>query len=63
LSDAQRLFGLGDIVRVLEFKLDDLYRAGEVAQKLDQAAGQGFQTTTWMDQNKLSSARCGLEAS
>jgi lipoprotein-releasing system permease protein len=52
LSDAQRLFGLGDVVSVLEFKLDDLYRAGEVGPKLEQAAGRGFQATTWMDQNK-----------
>ncbi|MCU1286573.1 MAG: Lipoprotein releasing system, transrane protein LolC/E family [Acidobacteriales bacterium] len=52
LSDAQRLFGLGDVVSVLEFKLDDLYKAGEVATNLEAAAGRGYQTTSWMDQNK-----------
>ncbi len=31
LSDAQQLFGLGDLVSVLEFKLDDIYNADEVA--------------------------------
>ena len=27
LSDAQQLFGLGDLVSVLEFKVDDIYQA------------------------------------
>ncbi len=27
LSDAQQLFGLGDLVSVLEFKVDDIYKA------------------------------------
>ena len=31
LSDAQKLFGLGDLVSVLEFKINDIYRAGDVA--------------------------------
>jgi lipoprotein-releasing system permease protein len=52
LTDAQRLFGLGNVVSVLEFKLDDLYRAEEVAADLENAAGQGFQTRSWMEQNK-----------
>lgn len=52
LSDAQNLFGLGDVVSVIQFKLDDIYRAGEVGQALEQAAGHGFMTTNWMDQNK-----------
>ena len=52
LADAQQLFGLGDVVSVLEFKLDDLYRAGEVSQQIEQAAGHGFMTTNWMEQNR-----------
>jgi ABC-type lipoprotein release transport system permease subunit len=52
LSDAQRLFGLGDLVSVIEFKLDDIYRADQVSHELEQAAGQGFMTTNWMEQNK-----------
>jgi lipoprotein-releasing system permease protein len=52
LSDAQRLFGLGDLVSVLEFKVDDIYKAGEVARQLEQAAGRGFMATNWMEQNK-----------
>jgi lipoprotein-releasing system permease protein len=52
LSDAQRLFSLGDVIQIIEFKIDDIYKAGQVGQQLEQAAGAGFQTTNWMEQNK-----------
>src|SRR5216684_4656129 len=52
LSDAQHLFGEDDVVAVLEFKVDDIYKAGEVARMLEQAAGPGFMATNWMEQNK-----------
>jgi lipoprotein-releasing system permease protein len=52
LADAQRLFGLGDVVSVVEFKVDDLDRAGELGGELERAAGQGFMSTNWMEQNR-----------
>ena len=52
LSDAQQLFGLGDLISVVEFKLDDIYVASDVARQLEQAAGHGFMATSWMEQNK-----------
>ena len=52
LSDAQHLFGLGDQVSVIEFKVDDIYKAGDIARQIEQAAGPGFMTTNWMEQNK-----------
>jgi lipoprotein-releasing system permease protein len=52
LSDTQRLFGIGDQVSVIEFKLDDIYQAGLVSQQLEKAAGPGFMATNWMEQNK-----------
>jgi lipoprotein-releasing system permease protein len=52
LSDAQRLFGLGDEIAVIEFKIDDIYKAAAVGSELEQAAGAGFMTTNWMEQNK-----------
>jgi lipoprotein-releasing system permease protein len=52
LSDAQRLFGLGDLVSVIEFKVDDIYQAAEIGRQLEQAAGSGFMATNWMEQNK-----------
>jgi lipoprotein-releasing system permease protein len=52
LSDSQRLFGLGDLVSVLEFKIDDIYKAGEVGDELQKEAGKGFMATNWMEQNR-----------
>jgi len=52
LSDAQRLFGLGDLISVIEFKVDDIYKADQVSRELEDAAGKGFMATNWMEQNK-----------
>ena len=57
LLDAQQLFGLGDVISVIQFKLDDIYLAGNVARALEQAAdlssgSHGFMATSWMEQNK-----------
>ena len=52
LSDAQQLFGLGDEISVLEFKVDDIYEAGKIAKGIEQTAGKGFMATNWMEQNK-----------
>ena len=52
LSDAQRLFDLSDVVSVLEFKVDDIYKVDEIAPKLEAAAGKGFMSTNWMEQNR-----------
>src|SRR5208283_3354202 len=38
LSDAQQLFGLGDVISVIQFKIDDIYLAGDVSRSLEQAA-------------------------
>ena len=52
LVDTQNLEGLGDQITVLEFKVDDIYQAGQISQQIEQAAGKGFMTTNWMEQNK-----------
>jgi len=57
LADAQELFGLGDVISVIQFKIDDIYLAGDVGRSLEQAAdaasaSHGFMTTNWMEQNK-----------
>ena len=57
LADAQELFGLGDVISVIQFKLDDIYRAPEIGPELERAAdsisgSSGFMTTNWMEQNK-----------
>ena len=52
LSDAQRLFGLGDLISVIEFKVDDIDRADVISREIEDAAGKGFMTTNWKEQNK-----------
>jgi lipoprotein-releasing system permease protein len=52
LSDAQRLFALGDVIQIIEFKIDDIYKAPQVGEELERAAGAGFMTKNWMEQNK-----------
>jgi lipoprotein-releasing system permease protein len=56
LADAQRLFSEPDLISVLSFRINDLYRAQEVGAALEQAADQfaggGFQATNWMEQNR-----------
>jgi lipoprotein-releasing system permease protein len=52
LSDAQQLFGLNDVVAVLEFKVDDIYKAPEIALELEKVAGPGFGSKNWMEQNQ-----------
>ncbi|MGB8128809.1 MAG: FtsX-like permease family protein [Candidatus Angelobacter sp.] len=53
LSDSQRLFSLPDtVISVIEFKIDDLYKAEEVGSALEKAAGPGFVAKNWMDENR-----------
>jgi lipoprotein-releasing system permease protein len=52
LADAQRLFGEPDVVSIISFKVDDLYRADQIGRTIEQAAGPGFLTTNWMEQNR-----------
>ena len=52
LSDAQKLFGLGDLISVIEFKVDDIYQAAAISRELEGAAGKGFMATNWEEQNK-----------
>jgi lipoprotein-releasing system permease protein len=52
LSDAQKLFGLGDLISVVEFKIDDIFKADQVTTQLEAAAGKGFMATNYLEQNK-----------
>jgi lipoprotein-releasing system permease protein len=52
LADAQQLFGLGDVISVIEFKVDDIYQAGVIGKQIERAAGKGFMSTNWMEQNR-----------
>ena len=52
LEDAQHLLGEPDVISVIAFKVDDLYRADEIGREIEKAAGPGFLTTNWMEQNR-----------
>ena len=52
LSDAQQLFGLGNLISVIEFKVDDIYNADVISRELEASAGKGFMATNWMEQNQ-----------
>jgi len=52
LSDAQRLFSEPDLISVISFKVDDMYRAAAIASQIETAAGPGFETTNWMEENR-----------
>ena len=52
LTDAQRLFSEPDLISVISFKVDDLYRADKIGRAIETEAGRGFQTTNWMEQNR-----------
>ena len=51
LSDAQRLFGLSNLITVIEFKVDDLDRADAIAREIENAAGSGFMAVNALQQN------------
>jgi lipoprotein-releasing system permease protein len=36
----------------MQFKVDDKFRADAIGQEIATAAGKGFETTNWMEQNK-----------
>lgn len=61
LSDAQRLFALGDVIQMIEFKIDDIYKAAEVGSQLEQAAGPGFMSKNWMQENEAQFRALKLE--
>ncbi len=51
LADAQRLFGIGDLISVLEFKVDDIDRVDPISAEIETAAGPGFMATNMLKQN------------
>ena len=52
LADAQRLFDEPDLLSVISFKVDNLNHAPQIGREIEQAAGKGFMTTNWMEQNR-----------
>jgi lipoprotein-releasing system permease protein len=52
LGDAQRLYDEPDLITVISFRVDNLNNAPQIAKEIEAAAGPGFQTTNWKEQNR-----------
>jgi len=49
---AQRVLALEDVVNAIELRVDDIYRAPEVARAVESKVGPKLAATHWMEQNK-----------
>lgn len=61
LSAAQSLAGIGDVVSLLETRVDHLDDTSRIAEELVQRAGNGFTESTWMDENRALFRALSLE--
>ncbi len=52
LKEAQRFFDMGEAVTGIEIKVDDLYKAKEVARVIQRNLGFPYWTKDWMEMNK-----------
>jgi lipoprotein-releasing system permease protein len=52
LAAAQNLSGAGEVVNVLEFRLQHPEQAEAIARSAEHAAGEGFAAKTWMEENR-----------
>jgi lipoprotein-releasing system permease protein len=52
LAVAQQLFHEPDLLSIISFKIDNPNHAREVGQEIQQAAGPGFMTNNWIEQNR-----------
>ena len=59
LSDAQRLFDLSDVVSVLEFKVDDIYKAARSASSLKRKPAKASCRPTGWSRTARCFMRCG----
>ena len=53
--------GIGDVVSLLEVRVNNLDDAGKVAEEISNRAGSGFTVSTWMDENRALFRALSLE--
>ncbi len=61
LASGQQLAGTGDVVSLLELRVDRLDDVQAIARAVLRTAGGGFTTTTWMDENRALFRALSLE--
>ena len=52
ITAAQRATSYQDVINQIELKVDDVYRAPEIAKDVEKVAGKRYTTTTWQERNK-----------
>jgi lipoprotein-releasing system permease protein len=52
LKSAQKILAVGDVINDIELKLDDIYRAPEVAKAVEKVTGPKLAAATWMELNR-----------
>jgi lipoprotein-releasing system permease protein len=52
LNAAQRLFGFGDVVSTIEVRVNDIYQAKAIGQKIIDRIGGDYDFTDWMTMNQ-----------
>lgn len=52
LQAAQRTLAIADVVNAIEFRIDDIDRAEEIARAVEEKAGPEFQALSWAERNR-----------
>jgi lipoprotein-releasing system permease protein len=52
IANAQMVLAVQDVVNSIELRVDDIYRAPEIARAVERFAGPKLAATHWMEQNK-----------
>jgi lipoprotein-releasing system permease protein len=61
LASGQAMAGIGDVVSLLELRVNNLDDAGRVAEEISKRAGNSFTVSTWMDENRALFRALSLE--
>ena len=61
LASGQAMAGIGDVVSLLELRVNNLDDAAGVAAEISKRAGSGFTVSTWMDENRALFRALSLE--
>jgi lipoprotein-releasing system permease protein len=61
IKEGQGLAGIGDVISVLEIRVNDLDRTSEIASVIEKVARPGYHTTTWEEENQALFRAMSLE--
>ncbi len=52
LEECQNFLNMGDMVTGLELRVDDIYKAGQIAKQIEKKLGARYWARNWMEMNK-----------